>query len=83
MCDPVIEQSVVLFAENSVGVDETGDPNIDDEKGCNGIKQTKMRGIIECAGVIELEFQDFAPFGVKCKPNVKGHFLDAYLYGLR
>ena len=79
MCDPEKEESVLLFAENSVGVDETGDPNIDDKIGCNGIKQTKMKGIIQCAGVTK----DFAPFGVKCKPNVKGHFLDEYLYGLR
>lgn len=84
--DPAVKQSIVFIAENSVGVVETKDPLVDKDLGCIGIKQTKMRGIVQCESLKEVklisDYADFKlpPFSEKnCNPNKEGDFLDGYL----
>ena len=81
MCnpDPKVRQSIVFVAENKPG--EVCDAKV---QGCNGIQQTKFRGIINCyslqeAAQVHADFK-LPPFSdANCNPNNKGTFLDAFL----
>ena len=47
--DPTEKESVLFYAENPVGI-------VDKKRrrGCNGAKQTKSRGVIECISIISV-----------------------------
>lgn len=85
VCDPVAKQSIVFAGENAVGVaSKPTDPKV---AGCNGIQQTKDRGVVYCyslEGALqshELAGFKFPPFNQNCNPAVRGNFMDPFLNG--
>ncbi|XP_044182859.1 uncharacterized protein LOC122963468 [Acropora millepora] len=85
VCDPKAKQSVIFVAEN-----KPGEISADRVAGCKDKSQTRKLGVVYCyslqdAGLVP----DYADFMLplftdeKCKPRVRGTFLDKFINGLK
>lgn len=85
VCDPEAIQSVIFVAENKPG--EISEAPV---AGCNDKKQTIKLGVVYCYSLQDArlvhDYADFklSPFSeARCKPSVRGTFLDTFINNLK
>ena len=69
VCDPTEKESVLLYAENPVGIVDTKK-----RPGCNGAGQTESKGVIECTSISMAKTEFVLPnFNANnCDPSATG-----------